>query len=175
MKKFCLAASALCFFFPAVSSSSAEDLHSVSDDSGIGVRSDILLEKGWKFHLGEVQPGEELGLIESGTAPAAVSVTFDDSSWEQVTVPHDWAITGPFDRENDLQNVAVTQNFETKASLKTGRTGGLPYVGAGWYRTEFTVPEGKRATLIFGYMSTARQCASGRMATALFIAMSPTA
>jgi len=163
MKKFCLAASALCFFFPAVSSSSAEDLHSVSDDSGIGVRSDILLEKGWKFHLGEVQPGEELGLIESGTAPAAASVTFDDSSWEQVTVPHDWAITGPFDRNNDLQNVAVTQNFETKASLKTGRTGGLPYVGAGWYRTEFSVPEGKRATLIFdGAMSEARVYVNGK-------------
>ena len=29
---------------------------------------------------------------------------FDDSSWESVTVPHDWAIYGPFDRENDLQD-----------------------------------------------------------------------
>ena len=23
--------------------------------------------------------------------------------WEKVTVPHDWAIAGPFDRANDLQ------------------------------------------------------------------------
>jgi beta-galactosidase len=44
---------------------------------------------------------------------------------------------GPFDRSNDLQEVAVTQNFEKKASVKTGRTGGLPYVGIGWYRTTF--------------------------------------
>ena len=59
---------------------------------------------------------------------------FDDSSWESVTVPHDWAIYGPFDRENDLQDVLVAQNLETRPTLKTGRTGGLPYIGTGWYR-----------------------------------------
>ena len=47
---------------------------------------------------------------------------------------------------NDLQNVAVTQNFEKKASLKTGRTGGLPYVGTGWYRTSLsTFPPTKKS------------------------------
>ena len=51
---------------------------------------------------------------------------FNDTKWESVVIPHDWAIFGPFDMNNDLQNVAVTQNFEKKASLKTGRTGGLP-------------------------------------------------
>ena len=49
---------------------------------------------------------------------------------------------------NDLQNVAVTQNFEKKASLKTGRTGGLPYVGTGWYRTSFDAPADKEVTLL---------------------------
>lgn len=47
---------------------------------------------------------------------------FNDAKWETVDIPHDWAIFGPFDKNNDLQNVAVTQNFETQASLKTGRT-----------------------------------------------------
>lgn len=55
---------------------------------------------------------------------------------------------GPFDMNNDLQNVAVTQNFEKKASLKTGRTGGLPYVGTGWYRTSFDAPADKEVTLL---------------------------
>lgn len=32
---------------------------------------------------------------------------FDDCKWKVVTVPHAWAIFGPFDRNNDLQNVAV--------------------------------------------------------------------
>lgn len=75
--------------------------------------------------------------------PEAMSPDFDDRKWEQVTIPHDWAIYGPFSRDNDLQNVAITQNFETQASVKTGRTGGLPYVGVGWYRTTFSAPAGK--------------------------------
>ncbi len=58
-----------------------------------------------------------------------------DKTWEQVTIPHDWAIYGPFDRQNDLQNVAVWQNGETRPSLKTGRTGGLPYMRSAWYKT----------------------------------------
>lgn len=94
-----------------------------------------MLEKNWKFTKGD--------------APEAVQETFDDTQWETVTVPHDWAIYGPFDRSHDLQNVAVKQNFETQASVKTGRTGGLPYVGTGWYRTTFEVPAGKEASLVF--------------------------
>ena len=87
---------------------------------------------------------------------------YDDSGWESVSVPHDWAITGPFSIENDLQHVQIVQNMETKASLKTGRTGGLPYVGVGWYRTEFNVPDGLKAELLFdGAMSEARVYVNG--------------
>lgn len=114
-------------------------------------RSEYLLEKGWKFTKGEVSNAE---------APA-----FNDTKWETVTIPHDWAIFGPFDKNNDLQNVAVTQNFETQASLKTGRTGGLPYVGTGWYRTTFHSTPGKQTTLIFdGAMSEARVFVNGKEA-----------
>lgn len=56
----------------------------------------------------------------------------DSASWKNVNIPHDWAIYGPFDRNNDLQKVTVEQNGETEASWKTGRTGGLPYVGKGY-------------------------------------------
>ncbi len=62
---------------------------------------------------------------------AAETVSYDDSSWEDVSVPHDWAIYGPFDRKHDLQTVVITQNLEKKSSVKTGRTGGLPYAGVG--------------------------------------------
>lgn len=114
-------------------------------------RSEYLLEKGWKFTKGEVSDAE---------APS-----FNDTKWETVTIPHDWAIFGPFDKNNDLQNVAVTQNFETQASLKTGRTGGLPYVGTGWYRTTFHSTPGKQTTLIFdGAMSEARVFVNGKEA-----------
>ncbi|MEI3136909.1 MAG: glycoside hydrolase family 2 TIM barrel-domain containing protein [Phocaeicola sp.] len=114
-------------------------------------RSEYLLEKGWKFTKGEVSNAE---------MPA-----FNDAKWETVDIPHDWAIFGPFDKNNDLQNVAVTQNFETQASLKTGRTGGLPYVGIGWYRTTFHSTPGKQTTLIFdGAMSETRVFVNGKEA-----------
>ena len=114
-------------------------------------RSEYLLEKGWKFAKGEVSNAE---------MPA-----FNDAKWETVDIPHDWAIFGPFDKNNDLQNVAVTQNFETQASLKIGRTGGLPYVGIGWYRTTFHSTPGKQTTLIFdGAMSEARVFVNGKEA-----------
>lgn len=114
-------------------------------------RSEYLLEKGWKFTKGEVSNAE---------MPA-----FNDAKWETVDIPHDWTIFGPFDKNNDLQNVAVTQNFETQASLKTGRTGGLPYVGIGWYRTTFHSTPGKQTTLIFdGAMSEARVFVNGKEA-----------
>ena len=64
----------------------------------------------------------------------------EDKNWQEVTIPHDWAIYGPFDRANDLQNVTVWQNGETFPSIKTGRTGGLPYMGSAWYKTIITIP-----------------------------------
>lgn len=114
-------------------------------------RTEILLEKGWKFTKGDVSGAE-------GTS-------FNDTHWESVVVPHDWAIYGPFDRNNDLQNVAVTQNFEKEASVKTGRTGGLPYVGVGWYRTRFDVEPGRQTMLVFdGAMSEAKVYVNGKEA-----------
>lgn len=85
--------------------------------------------------------------------------------WENVRVPHDWAIYGPFDRNNDLQEVAVTQDGEKQASLKTGRSGGLPYMGTGWYRTSFDVAPGSNAELLFdGVMSEPQVWVNGHKA-----------
>ena len=89
----------------------------------------------------------------------------DKSRWENVTVPHDWAISGPFSRDNDLQRVAVEQNGEKEETLKTGRTGGLPFIGKGSYRTQFEVPDtaGRAYTLVFdGAMSNARVSVNGK-------------
>ncbi|MDO4320038.1 MAG: glycoside hydrolase family 2 TIM barrel-domain containing protein [Bacteroidales bacterium] len=88
-----------------------------------------------------------------------------DARWQQVRVPHDWAIYGPFDRANDLQTVAVEQNGETEQTVKTGRTGGLPFIGKGFYRNVFEVPDttGRAVTLVFdGAMSNARVIVNGK-------------
>lgn len=94
-----------------------------------------------------------------------------DKAWQQVTIPHDWGIYGPFDRQNDLQNVTVWQNGETFPSLKTGRTGGLPYMGTAWYTTHIaplTAPSDtatQRYTLLFdGAMSEAEVYVNGQKA-----------
>ena len=106
-------------------------------------RTEVLLEKGWKFHLGDAE-----GLYASD---------YDDSSWQDVTVPHDWAIYGPFSRDIDLQP------NDDNTAVMTGRTGGLPYVGCGWYRRSFTVEPGKRTELLFdGAMSEARVYVNGK-------------
>ena len=119
--------------------------------SAMAQRSVTLLEKNWKFTKGDPK--------------GAASPNFNDRSWQPVSIPHDWAIYGPFDRSNDLQNVAITQNFETQASEKTGRTGGLPYVGTGWYRTTFKADTASTANLIFdGAMSEARVYVNGKEA-----------
>ena len=87
--------------------------------------------------------------------------------WTAVKVPHDWAIYGPFDRSHDLQSVAVTQNGEKVATVKTGRTGGLPYVGQGTYRHRLEVApgtlDGRRHILFFdGAMSEAKVSVMGQ-------------
>lgn len=60
----------------------------------------------------------------------------DDSSWEDIKVPHDWAIAGPFDRENDIERKVAQGQADIEENVRyiTGRTGGLPHTGEGWYR-----------------------------------------
>ncbi len=107
-------------------------------------RIETTLNDGWQFSKGSLD-----------------AVT----QWQNVRVPHDWAIYGPFDRSNDLQTVAVEQNGETEETVKTGRTGGLPFIGKGVYRTSFDVPatEGRHIALVFdGAMSNARVTVNGK-------------
>ncbi|SNR59267.1 beta-galactosidase GalB [Hymenobacter mucosus] len=115
-------------------------------------RREYLLTTNWKFTKGDV--------------PNAAQPTYKDASWQTVQVPHDWAIYGPFDGNNDLQTVKIEQNQEQKATPKSGRTGGLPFIGTGWYRRQLDVPDfgpGKRAVLLFdGAMSDAHVFVNGK-------------
>lgn len=117
-------------------------------------RSEFLLEKGWKFTRQD--------------QPEFANPAFDDSQWQSVTVPHDWAIYGPFSAQNDKQEVAISQDGQKEAMEHAGRTGGLPFVGVGWYRIPFEVPTfapGKRVTLLFdGAMSHANVYVNGKKA-----------
>ena len=96
---------------------------------------------------------------------AASQIDFDDSAWESVKIPHDWAIYGPFDKQIDKQVIKIGQNNEKEATEKTGRTGALPFIGVGWYRTTLTLPEytkEKQVLITFdGAMSNAEVFVNG--------------
>lgn len=88
----------------------------------------------------------------------------DNASWKNVNIPHDWAIAGPFDKKWDLQYVAIEQNGEKEKSEKSGRSGALPWIGEGHYRTSVTLPQGyTNATLMVdGAMSNAHVRVNGK-------------
>ncbi|OYX82490.1 MAG: beta-galactosidase [Flavobacteriales bacterium 32-34-25] len=68
-----------------------------------------LFDFDWKFSLGE-----------SSTANA---VSFDDSSWRKLDLPHDWSIEGKSEKNNPSEG-----------------DGGFYPMGTGWYRKTFSVP-----------------------------------
>lgn len=88
----------------------------------------------------------------------------DGKSWEAVRIPHDWAIDGAFNRTNDLQHVMIVQDGERVARDHTGRTGGLPWVGSGWYRRRVELPQDAReAEMLFeGAMSQPEVFSDGK-------------
>ena len=63
----------------------------------------------------------------------------DSVSYKPVTIPHDWAISGPFDKKWDLQFVAIEQNGEKEKTEKSGRSGALPWIGRGFYKTSVSL------------------------------------
>jgi beta-galactosidase len=117
-------------------------------------RNEFLLEKNWRFTREDKSD--------------FVDPKFDDSRWQAVTVPHDWAIYGPFNPYNDSQQVAIEQDGQKQAIPQAGRTGGLPFIGVGWYRTQFNLPgftAGKKVFLLFdGAMSYAHVYVNGHKA-----------
>lgn len=90
----------------------------------------------------------------------------DKAQWENVTIPHDWAISGPFDKKWDLQVVAIEQNGEKEKTEKSGRSGALPWIGEGHYRTTVSIPaDCRHAELVFdGAMSEPTVSVNGQRA-----------
>ncbi len=87
--------------------------------TGVGTERENNFNEGWKFYL--------------GTSSSAQNQNFDDSSWKNVTLPHDFSIS---------------QSFTTSGEAESGFLPG----GTGWYRKTFTMPasaEGKTVLLQF--------------------------
>ena len=115
------------------------------------VRETILLDKGWKFMLGHAaNPKKDFGC---GTEyfnylTKASSIhnegpyvqKFDDSSWQEVQIPHDWVAKLPYASEASHSHGYKTVGWK------------YPETSVGWYRKTLTIPAGdlgKRLLLRF--------------------------
>jgi beta-galactosidase len=117
--------------------------------SGAG-RERLLLDFGWRFHLGNANdPAKDFGFgsgrtgsfQKTGSFLPAGSLAFDDADWRAVDLPHDWAVELPF--END-------PSLASKGFYPLGRS--YPATSVGWYRRVFELSAadtGKRITLEF--------------------------
>jgi len=83
------------------------------------------MKHNWKFKKGEMND--------------AYRVDFDDSDFRIVSVPHDYAIEGPFSPDNDKQGEKVEADGIHDKITHVGRTGALPITDWAWYRKEFFV------------------------------------
>jgi beta-galactosidase len=113
-------------------------------------RERLLLDFGWRFHLGNANDptkdfafgsGRSGSFQKTGNFLPAGSLAFDDSDWRAVDLPHDWAIELPFENDPALAS---------KGFYPLGRN--YPATSVGWYRRVFDLPAtdaGKRITLEF--------------------------
>lgn len=89
------------------------------------------LDRGWKFHLGEIELPETRTHTDcymaskAGGALGAASPDFDKSSWETVDLPHDWAVYNKFEE-------------------KWGPSQGYKARGKAWYSKRFRLDEADR-------------------------------
>ena len=115
------------------------------------VRETVRLDKGWKFSFGNAaDPKKDFGC---GTEyfnylTKASSIhnegpyvqKFDDSAWQEVSVPHDWVTTLPYAAEASHSHGYKTVGYK------------YPETSVGWYRKTITIPNddlGKRLMLRF--------------------------
>ncbi|MGB7211254.1 MAG: beta-galactosidase GalA [Gemmatimonadales bacterium] len=119
-----------------------------SAHAGPSARERLLLDFGWRFHLGHASDpvqdfgfgtGEIFGKAGEFFAPSAGD--FDDHDWQSVDLPHDWTVDLPF--VNDPDQVG-------HGSKPLGRT--YPATSIGWYRRTFDIPAsdaGRRISIEF--------------------------
>src|SRR5450830_34261 len=94
-------------------------------------RETLSLDRGWRFHLGDVPfppvvtHEETYHNAKAGMATGAAALVYDDSAWRKLDLPHDWAVEGPFDPQAN-----IGQGYRPR--------------GIGWYRRALRVDESER-------------------------------
>src|ERR1039458_2520782 len=97
-----------------------------SGDSNLGVLNQgartLNFDDGWRFKLVNTKnTSAPTGVYGNSSDPRAAAPSFPDTTWPELTLPHDWSIT---------------LNPQPDQSNATGYFPG----GLGWYRKTFTLP-----------------------------------
>ncbi|MCC8627151.1 beta-galactosidase GalA [Xanthomonas vesicatoria] len=145
----------------AAASATAKTAASVAPlgDATLAPRERLLFDFGWRFHLGHASDPSrdfEFGTFQRTFAKAgkdtatAAQLAFDDSAWQQVDLPHDWAVTLPFRPEP----ISASMSEEDPAAAHGYKALGtsFPETSVGWYRRTLEIPAsdlGKRICLVF--------------------------
>ncbi len=121
----------LCLFATAVNAQS-------TSGANVQSRERISIDDNWRFALGHATDvskdfnhgtGYFSYLAKTGFGDGPAAANFDDRSWRNVSIPHDWAVEMPFDPSGSHSHgyKAVGPNF--------------PQHSVGWYRHHFNVPQ----------------------------------
>jgi beta-galactosidase len=106
--------------------------------------NDFIMDSTKRYARPEGSPGSDYPFVQNA---------FDDSSWESINLPHDWAIKGPFLKD---------WNAEVAGSM-----GRLPSPGVAWYRKKIDIPASDAGKCIFldvdGAMSYAMVWLNGNL------------
>ena len=76
-----------------------------ADDSG---HETLSLDPGWHFHLGDIPMpvlkthDESYNNAKAGKSWGAAAPEYNDSDWRKLDLPHDWAVEGPFDPQENI-------------------------------------------------------------------------
>jgi beta-galactosidase len=104
----------------------------------------LLLDGGWRFHLGDIPMPEIRGhgwsynSAKAGQAQGAAALYYDDSDWPEVALPHDWAMAMPV-----AESANVSQGYRRR--------------GFGWYRRTLRLDpqdRGRYLEIQFGGIAT---------------------
>jgi beta-galactosidase len=135
---------------PQAADESANSAAATSSAARSSGRERLLLDFGWRFHLGNANDasrdfdfgfGQSGNFQKTGNFLQASSTAFDDGDWKQVDLPHDWAVELPFQNDPTLAS---------KGFYPLGRN--YPETSVGWYRRVFELaPEdaNKRISIEF--------------------------
>lgn len=104
----------------------------------------LSLDKGWRFHKGDIPfpaikgHGMSYENAKAGRAWGAAAPSFDDMKWRMIDLPHDWAIEGVPQKDDN-----IAQGYRER--------------GYGWYRRQFKLDStvrGKHIELRFDGIAT---------------------